>query len=51
MIRQFKEGASDKQVRTFPKDGKMVTVTYAAMRDENGNYLGTVEFIQESEQK
>ena len=51
MIRQFKEGSSDKQVRTFPKDGKMVTVTYAAMRDENGSYLGTVEFIQESEQK
>ncbi|WP_370783870.1 DUF438 domain-containing protein [Allisonella histaminiformans] len=51
MIRQFREGTSDKQVRTFPKNGKMVTVTYAAMRDENGNYLGTVEFIQESEQK
>lgn len=51
MIRQFREGTSDKQVRTFPKNGKMVTVTYAAMRYENGNYLGTVEFIQESEQK
>lgn len=44
MIADFKSGARDRVEVWTP--GRPVRVIYAAIRDENGSYLGTAEYVQ-----
>ncbi|WP_319468659.1 PAS domain-containing protein [uncultured Trichococcus sp.] len=32
---------------TTSRDGKFITVTYRAVRDDGGSYMGTLEYVQD----
>lgn len=47
LISDFKKGKRDSMHILSSKQGKQVLVNYYALRDEKGNYLGTLEAVQE----
>lgn len=47
IISEFKEGKRDKLERWAEKNGKLFFVTYFAIRDSKGTYLGTLETVQD----
>ena len=47
MIREFKAGIKDNMEIWTPNPENPIRVQYHAVRDENGNYLGTVELVQQ----
>lgn len=49
IIDGFKSGASDEVPVWMEKNGVPVLVTYRALRDEDGAYLGTLELVQNME--
>ncbi|MFC6322489.1 PAS domain-containing protein [Companilactobacillus baiquanensis] len=44
VIDSFKNGQEDQYEMCMPLDGKLVYIQYFAIRDEDKNYLGTMEF-------
>ena len=46
LLRDFKSGAKDVEDFWIPVKDKFVYIRYFAVRDENGNYMGTLEFTQ-----
>ena len=46
IIGDFKSGARDSVPVWMEKEGVPVLVTYMAVRDENGKYIGTLECVQ-----
>lgn len=49
IIEEFREGVRDSVPIWMEKEGKTMLVTYMALRDQNKNYLGTVELVQDME--
>ena len=49
ILEDFKTGQQDSVEVWMEKRGKLVLVRYMAVRDEEGNYLGTAEFVQDME--
>lgn len=49
ILEDFKTGQQDAVEVWMEKRGKLVLVCYRAVRDEEGNYLGTAEFVQDME--
>lgn len=49
IIEGFKSGELDKVPLWMEKNGKVMSVTYMAVRDKDGKYMGTVEFVQDME--
>lgn len=48
LIKDLKAGKKDKQVAWYQrKDGIFVHITYAAVRDEEGEFLGILEYVQD----
>lgn len=47
LIKSFKEGTLDKREVWTPNPINPIKVTYLAVRDEDGTYLGTVELVQQ----
>ena len=47
LLEDFKAGRKDLEIRFAPMGEKLVLVRYAAVRDNEGNYLGTVETVEE----
>lgn len=46
IINQFRAGTLDEVPVWMEKNGKTILVKYMAVRDKKGNYLGTVEIVQ-----
>lgn len=49
LIADFKAGVKDAETLWFRARGQFIMVTYKALRDEDGTYMGTYEFVQEIE--
>lgn len=49
ILADFRSGAKDSIPVWMEKNGKTMLVTYMAVRDRNGKYLGTAEFVQNME--
>jgi hypothetical protein len=48
LIKDLEEGKKDKQAAWYKrKDGIFVHITYAAVRDEAGEFLGILEYVQD----
>ena len=47
IIEDFRNGVRDEFPVWVEKQGKTMLVKYMAVRDKNGKYLGTAEFVQE----
>lgn len=48
LVADLKSGKKDKELMWYEEFGKFVVVTYLALRDENGAYLGTLEYVQDA---
>lgn len=46
IIEEFRNGTLDEVPVWMEKNGKTMLVKYMAMRDKKGDYLGTVEIVQ-----
>ena len=44
IVNDFKSGEKDKEIFWINMGGKFVIIQYFAIRDENGEYMGTLEF-------
>ena len=49
IIGEFREGILDKMPVWMNKGGRTMLVTYMAVRDESGEYMGTMELVQDME--
>lgn len=49
IIGEFQEGTLDKVPVWMDKGGRTMLVTYMAVRDESGEYMGTMELVQDME--
>ncbi len=49
IIGEFREGTLDKVPVWMNKGGRTMLVTYMAVRDESGEYMGTMELVQDME--
>lgn len=49
IIGEFREGTLDRVPVWMDKGGRTMLVTYMAVRDENGEYMGTMELVQDME--
>ncbi len=47
IIGEFRKGTLDKVPIWMEKNGKTMLVTYMAVRDATGTYLGTMELVQD----
>ena len=47
LIREFKEGSRDSYERWIPNPLRPVKIQYLAVRDREGNFLGTLELVQD----
>lgn len=48
LIEDLKNGKKDKQDAWYQKkDGTLVYITFAAVRDEDGEFVGIVEYVQD----
>ena len=47
IIEDFRNGVRDEFPVWVEKQGKTMLVKYMAVRDKDGKYLGTAEFVQE----
>ena len=49
ILDEFRAGTLDKVPVWMEKNGKTMLVTYLAVRDKGGNYIGTLELVQNME--
>lgn len=49
ILDEFRAGTLDKVPVWMEKNGKTMLVTYLAVRDKGGNYIGTLELVQDME--
>ena len=49
ILDSFRSGEMDSVPVWMEKNGRTMLVTYTAVRDRNGKYLGTVELVQDME--
>lgn len=49
IIEAFRGGQKDAVPVWMEKQGKTMLVTYMAVRDKSGNYIGTMELVQDME--
>lgn len=47
LIKDLKSGKKDQEVAWFKKGSSYVHITYVAVRDEAGEYLGILEYVQD----
>lgn len=47
LIKDLKSGKKDQEVAWFKKGSSYVHITYVAVRDETGEYLGILEYVQD----
>lgn len=47
ILNEFRAGTLDKVPIWMEKNGKTMLVTYMAVRDHDGNYIGTLELVQD----
>ena len=48
LIDDLSSGKKDKESMWFPrKNGQFIHVTYAAVRDDDGTYMGILEYVQD----
>lgn len=47
LISDLKAGKKDRETLWFPTQGTYVMISYAAVRDDDGTYMGTLEWVQD----
>jgi hypothetical protein len=48
LLNELKNGEKDQQTAWYQqKDGTMVYITFAAVRDEDGKFMGILEYVQD----
>lgn len=47
LLADLREGRKDSETLWFHVRGKFVMITYAAVRDDDGTFMGTLEYVQE----
>lgn len=47
LLADLKEGRKDSETLWFHVRGKFVMITYAAVREDDGTFMGTLEYVQE----
>jgi hypothetical protein len=47
ILKSFKEGTKDKEHFRIKMKGRYIMINYYALRDEQGEYLGTIEVTQD----
>lgn len=47
LLADLKEGIKDSETLWFHVRGKFVMITYAAVREDDGTFMGTLEYVQE----
>ena len=47
MLAEFKKGTADHVVRWIPNPENPVRIEYHAVHDREGNYIGTIEMVQQ----
>lgn len=47
LIEDLKSGKKDREIAWFEKGGHSIHITYVAVRDEEGEYLGILEYVQD----
>lgn len=47
LLSDFKSGKKESETLWFHAKGKFVMVTYCAVRDDDGSYVGTLEYVQD----
>lgn len=50
LISDLKAGKKDRETLWFPTQGTYVMISYAAVRDDDGTYMGTLEWVQDIKQ-
>ncbi len=48
LLTDFRMGRKDKETLWFNKGDLFLVVTYVALRDDTGKYIGTLEYVQEA---
>ena len=48
-LEEFRTGKEDEVPMWLEKNGRSVLVRYIAVRDKEGNYVGTLEYVQDME--
>jgi PAS domain S-box-containing protein len=51
ILEDFKSGKASRALFWIQMDGKFIHIEYFALRDESGNYLGTLEVSQDLTEK
>lgn len=47
LLADLRSGKKDSETLWFPAKGKFLMVTYAAVRDDDGTFMGTLEYVQD----
>jgi len=48
LVSELKSGKKDQETMWYEESGKFIVVNYCALRDEDGTYLGVLEYVQEA---
>lgn len=49
LVSELKSGKKDQETMWYEESGKFIVVNYCALRDEDGTYLGVLEYVQEAQ--
>ena len=49
LVSELKSGKKDQETMWYEESGKFIVVNYCALRDEDGTYMGVLEYVQEAQ--
>jgi len=49
LVADLKSGKKSQEIMWYEEGGKFIVVNYCALRDEDGTYLGVLEYVQEAQ--
>jgi len=49
LVSDLKSGKKSQEIMWYEEGGKFIVVNYCALRDEDGTYLGVLEYVQEAQ--
>jgi DUF438 domain-containing protein len=48
LVSELKSGKKDQEIMWYEDEGKFIVVNYCALRDEDGTFMGVLEYVQEA---
>ncbi|WP_106448847.1 DUF438 domain-containing protein [Trichococcus alkaliphilus] len=49
LVSELKSGKKDQEIMWYEESGKFIVVNYCALRDEDGSFMGVLEYVQEAQ--